>query len=191
MLTGCEEDLLPHIASQDEDVACEEERRLFYVALTRAQLRVYLLHALRRRRFGSYVDGHASRYLTEIPPTLTEHGEEAAMLLVDAQRRAGPATGRPALEPRRPGPGRPTRSRSAPPTPVGARRTPFANIWADDVSQVEVVFRVGQAVLHGRYGQGVVARIEGSGDDLYLTIDFPDFGRKHLLARFANLRCLD
>jgi len=54
-----------------------------------------------------------------------------------------------------------------------------------------VAFHVGQSVLHGRYGRGVVARLEGSGEDLYLTVDFPDFGRKHLLAKFANLRRLD
>jgi DNA helicase-2/ATP-dependent DNA helicase PcrA len=176
VLAGCEEGLLPHATSREEDPACEEERRLFYVALTRAQRRVYLLHARRRRRFGTYADGHASPYLAEIPAALTEHGEEPAMFPVEAGRRPGPAAGLPPLGPRRPiGPG-------------GSRP---ADIWANDVSQLEVAFRVGQAVLHGRYGRGVVARIEGSGEDLYLTIDFSDFGRKHLLARYANLHRLD
>jgi len=191
VLTGCEEDLLPHIAGRDEDPAGEEERRLFYVALTRAQRRVYLLNARRRRRFGSYTDGHASRYLAEIPAALTEHGEEPAMLLVDAGRRPGPAAGRPALEPRRFIPGQPARPRALPRSPAGPGGPRQADIWADDVSQLEVAFHVGQSVLHGRYGRGVVARLEGSGEDLYLTVDFPDFGRKHLLAKFANLRRLD
>ena len=72
VVAGCEDEILPHINSHDEAATLEEERRLFYVALTRAQKRVYLLHAARRRRFGSWQDSLPSRFLREVPDALIE-----------------------------------------------------------------------------------------------------------------------
>jgi len=63
--------------------------------------------------------------------------------------------------------------------------------WDREVCQLECRFRVGQRVLHAAYGQGVVARVEGRGDDLKLAVDFPGRERKHFLARFADLRPLE
>ena len=175
VVVGCEEDLLPHISSLDDQSSREEERRLFYVALTRARQRVFLLHAGRRRRFGVYEDCQPSRYLTEIPSELVELHVDLATI----GYRPGPARGRPAL-------GSPLTAAA------GRQRRPqlprtTASLWADEISQVEVQFREGQAVRHARFGQGVVARVEGSGESLLVTVDFPAVGRKHLLARHAQL----
>jgi hypothetical protein len=70
-------------------------------------------------------------------------------------------------------------------------RPPADSGWNDVVSQEEVVFRVGQTVAHPFLGQGVVARVEGTGADLKLSIDFPGGERKHFLARLAKLTPLD
>jgi DNA helicase-2/ATP-dependent DNA helicase PcrA len=195
VIAGCEEDLLPHISGQEDDAALEEERRLFYVALTRAREGVYLLHAQRRRRFGSYEACLPSRFLAEIPPELLEH-EGLTGMTAHRPRWRGPATGRPGLgapdvvpggEWRQAAAARRAGPSSAPPRrPVDAR-----SFWDEDVSQVEIGFHEGQSVMHPRYGRGVVARVEGSGQDLSLTVDFTSVGRKHLLARFAHLRALD
>jgi len=63
VISGCEDDILPHINSAEDEAGLEEERRLFYVAITRAEKRVYLLHAARRRRFGVWQDSLPSRFL--------------------------------------------------------------------------------------------------------------------------------
>ncbi|MHB8079179.1 MAG: ATP-dependent helicase, partial [Candidatus Krumholzibacteriia bacterium] len=77
ILAGCEEGLLPHANSAVDDRGLEEERRLFYVALTRARRRVYLLQARSRRRAGQRELSEPSRFLAELPPELLEHGGEA------------------------------------------------------------------------------------------------------------------
>lgn len=72
VVTGVEDDIMPHINSCHDEHSLEEERRLFYVAITRAEKRVYLLHAARRRRFGTWQDSLPSRFLEEIPEELIE-----------------------------------------------------------------------------------------------------------------------
>ena len=72
VIAGCEDEILPHINSAEDEAGLEEERRLFYVAVTRAEKRVYLLHAARRRRFGTWQDSLPSRFLNEIPDELVE-----------------------------------------------------------------------------------------------------------------------
>jgi DNA helicase-2/ATP-dependent DNA helicase PcrA len=193
VLTGCEDELLPHITSSDTEAGTEEERRLFYVAVTRAMQRLYLLHASRRRRFGNYEDTLPSRFLGEIPDALCEkreidHGWQqpiARTLFGDAPAPRDPA--KPAgHRPRRP-------RRELFPTPTTGRRPepkPASAGWDHDVSQ-ETPFYEGQLVRHGSFGAGTVVRVEGHGPDLTVTVDFPDHGRKHILPRFAPLYPVD
>jgi len=166
IVTGCEDELLPHVTSSDTEEGVEEERRLFYVALTRAMQRLYLLHASRRRRFGSYDDTLPSRFLHEIPDELTERRQLDAGWQQPVQRAP----------------------RSSPsPRPRPTSRT---NDWDQDVTQT-VGYFVGQSVRHGQFGAGHVVRVEGVGDDVEITVDFHDHGRKHILPRFAALYPLD
>ncbi len=179
VVVGVEENLMPHASNLDDEAALEEERRLFYVALTRAQRRVHLLHARQRRRFGQRELCLPSRFLGEIPADLLQERREDVL--------AAPALP-PGLfggERRRPGVPR-RRTFAAPARDAGA-----AVDWDRDVCQVERVYRVGQRVAHPSYGEGIVARVEGHGDDLKLTVDFPGGERKHFLARFARLRPLE
>jgi len=186
VVTGCEDDLLPHATSSDTEVGVEEERRLFYVAMTRAKARLYLLHAARRRRYGAYEDSLPSRFLGEIPADLCErrqidHGWQqplARSLFGDALPPAPPA--RPSRLPD------PARYSAA----AIAKRRAAASHWDHDVQQA-VPFYAGQTVVHASFGAGTVVRVEGAGDDLEVTVDFPEHGRKHLLPRFAPLRPVD
>jgi DNA helicase-2/ATP-dependent DNA helicase PcrA len=179
IVTGCEDNLLPHITSADTDHGVEEERRLFYVAITRARQRLYLLHASRRRRFGSYEDTLPSRFLHELPDDVIERRELDHGWRRPVGRTLFGDTPEPAP---RPSP-RP-RPRPQP------RRQPAPAAWQDDVVQA-APFYEGQLVRHRDFGGGTVVRVEGTGDDLAVTVDFPDHGRKHILPRFAPLYPVD
>ncbi len=169
VVTGCEEDLLPHASSAWEEPLLEEERRLFYVALTRARVRVYLLHAARRRRAGIYEQSQASRFLQEIPTELIRR-QDSAWPRMAVRQPTFPAAG-----PARPAGGWPA----------------VARPWHAEVSQDEVPYYAGQTVYHQKFGSGIVSRVEGSGDNLLVTVEFPEHGRKQVLPKYAPLRSLD
>jgi len=216
VLAGCEDDILPHINSHDEDHTLEEERRLFYVALTRAEKRVYLLHAARRRRFGTWQESLPSRFLPEVPDELVTRrrldrpaeGAVARSLFGDTGGWRRPAVGSRASGParstwtptsgtaRRQGAGRgrdESSSRGVRPEEWGASnrgKTAGPSGWESDVNQA-VPYYVGQSVSHGIFGPGTVARVEGSGDDMMVTVDFHSAGRKHINPRFAPLVAVD
>jgi superfamily I DNA/RNA helicase len=76
-IVGMEEGLLPHARSKEENTL-DEERRLFYVALTRAMKTLTLTHALGRRRYGQIMPSHPSSFLQELPQELVEHEDAAA-----------------------------------------------------------------------------------------------------------------
>jgi DNA helicase-2/ATP-dependent DNA helicase PcrA len=193
VITGCEDDILPHINSAEDEHGLEEERRLFYVAMTRAEKRVYLLHAARRRRFGTWQDSLPSRFLVEVPDTLIERrhldsrstfNEPVARSLFGggaSQPQRKPTAGSRSSSP----------SRSVRPEEWGRRKpeptSPAADTdWTDDVVQ-DAPFYEGQSVSHGIFGTGTVSRVEGRGDDMMVTVDFREAGRKHINPRFAPL----
>ncbi len=196
ILTGCEDELLPHVSSSAEDAGLEEERRLFYVALTRARRRIYLLHATRRRRFGAYESSLPSRFLAELPDDLvrrtrqpSSYQQPVASTLFGSGRQ-GSSTRAAYRAPRT------QASTSKPVRPedwLARNRKPKpAADWDADVSQVDQSpYFEGQTVSHGTFGAGVVVRVEGYGDDLKVTVDFHEAGRKHLLPRFAPLVPID
>ena len=191
VLTGCEDDILPHINSADSEAGLEEERRLFYVALTRAQKRVYLLHAGRRRRFGTWQESLPSRFLREVPDELIERRTlgvaQERGTWGQARRNFGGAShnrrpSSPAVKPDQWG----RRKQRG-----GAASGPAQQVnWQGDVDQSRSYYQ-GQLVTHGIFGAGVVARVEGTGDDMLVTVDFTEAGRKHINPRFAPLVPLD
>ncbi len=198
IVVGCEEELMPHVSNLDDPPALEEERRLFYVALTRAEKRAHLLHARSRRRFGERVLCVASRFLQELPDEVVERiGEQTATAANLDSFLHGPA-GRPGLlwrdgEHRRGGKtGRKTGGRGdAGRAAARDSGSGAASIFAADFSQEEVVFRAGQAVMHPKFGRGVIARVEGGGENIQVAVDFPGGDRRHFLARLAKLRPAD
>ena len=202
ILSGVEDELMPHITSSDTDEGVEEERRLFYVAVTRAMERLYLLGASRRRKFGTYDNTLPSRFLAEIPDELTERREiDAGWEQPVARTLFGESGGRSSRvrSPRSTSTSTPTPRPRPRPTGAGPRelytaksmaKKPSASDWDQDVAQ-SAPFYDGQLVRHGSFGVGRVVRVEGSGDDVQITVDFNDGERRQILPRFAPLFPVD
>ncbi len=190
-IVGMEEDLFPSAMSMSSRSELEEERRLFYVALTRAEKQAYLTYAQSRYRWGKLTDGEPSRFIEEIDPQYLEYltPEESNYRykpMIDTDifgeidksklRLAKPVSGSP---PKIPSP------------------TPAANIRklkpmsSQAPSQNQNVFdgqlAVGNIVMHERFGKGQVLSLEGAGADKKAEIKFEVGGIKKLLLRFAKL----
>jgi DNA helicase II / ATP-dependent DNA helicase PcrA len=151
-ITGLEEGLFPHEQSIMEDDGLEEERRLMYVAITRARTRLYLAFAQTRLLHGQTRYNVVSRFVDEIPA-------DAVRWLTPRLR--GGAMADVAWDP-------------APAKPA-AQRAP------------EHGFRIGQAVMHPKFGHGVIVSAEGSGTDARLQVNFGRQGMKWLALEYARL----
>ncbi len=186
-LVGLEDGILPSRQNFDDRAKLEEERRLLYVGITRAQRRLYCSFADQRWRFGSIVPMMMSRFLTVVP------GEQYK--IEDLSRTfdfAGQAP--PAQQPVSPGaamktgrysPRQLSTRKRAEVKPRVSPKKPVPEL--DQFSQEEVQYRMGQVVTHKTYGQGKIISISGFGPDMRLTILFHDGTRKKLMAKFANL----
>ncbi len=167
-VVGMEEGLLPHASSLDHPKELEEERRLFYVALTRARERVHLLQASFRRAWNTGAGG-SSRFLAEIPADCLEV-EETDGYGYGIGRASSTRTRRPGFAPKGPRVVRDAEHDQGRPgerSPVGA--------W----------------VHHPQFGQGQVVACEGRGDRAKLTVQFRRAGTKKILAAFAEWNVAD
>ena len=174
IIAGMEEDLFPSEMSSDSPRALEEERRLFYVALTRAERQVILTYARSRIRFGRMENMNPSRFLREIPQQYYAGMSRGASVRTDTGMQvSGRATARP-YNPS--GSFRPVAS----PTRSATIPSPVSASCPQNLS-------VGSVVLHDRFGQGVVQAVEGTGIDTKATVAFDNAGTKVLLLRFAKL----
>src|SRR6202522_1352420 len=170
-LAGLEEGLLPHGRSLGSNAEVEEERRLFYVGMTRAKQSLVLSRAVYRRTYGEERLRAAlpSRFLAEIPGDLIE----AAL---GSQSDPG--------ETRRyePDPefseGYAYRTRTR--TPYGGASRGARRASKDPL--------IGTRVRHAKYGVGTIIEVEGEGEDRKLTVSFQDHGAKKLIERYANLQ---
>ncbi len=176
IVTGLEEGLFPHYNSIDDADAIEEERRLFYVGMTRARRRLYLTFAGMRRRMGLMEGGIPSRFLSEIPAECLEAPREPA-----AASRGHAIGGRDSLWGR---------------TPRGFDEYAQAGPSDDHVYSQEVVvsrvprYEVGTRILHERFGKGIVRRVEGEGDQMRVTVIFDAGGERKFIAQYAPMRPL-
>jgi DNA helicase II / ATP-dependent DNA helicase PcrA len=168
-VVGMEDGVFPHSRALDEG-GLEEERRLFYVGVTRAMRKLYLTHARRRMVFGSQAYGLPSRFLDEIPAELTE-SEQARLVVAGAAR--GGATGWPsAARSNRAlvgvGGGWETAARASAAAerwdgPIAARSTRPADSAAGAAANGGERFRLGEDVTHASFGDGVVTGVEPHG----------------------------
>jgi DNA helicase-2/ATP-dependent DNA helicase PcrA len=172
-LIGMEDGVFPHLRSLGEPDELEEERRLAYVGITRAQQRLYLTNAWCRMLYGATQYNPPSRFLDEIPIHLVQHAEGSRET---RKRERGTSFGsggwtspvhrnrdeivERALQPRGP-------------TPSGAEA---------------LGLRVGDDVMHAKWGEGVIIDIEGVGDKAEATVHFADVGEKRLLLSWAPLQ---
>jgi len=170
-LIGLEDGVFPHVRSLGDPDELEEERRLCYVGITRAEQRLYLCHAWSRMMFGSTDYRPPSRFLDEIPPELT--------MAIGEEEKRGKGLGRH----RDSVVAAAMRRQNAPADERAARAEPTGARGADQIG-----LRVGDDVTHERFGEGVIVDIEGSGDKAEAIVRFRgDAGEKRLLLVWAPL----
>ena len=159
-ITGLEEGLFPHEQSTTEDDGLEEERRLMYVAMTRARTRLYLSFSQTRLLHGQTRYNVVSRFVDEIPKEVLKW-----------------------LTPRLGFGARPGRLDAK----AWAAAEPPARYAAKPAQAAGSPFRIGQSVVHPKFGEGVVVNAAGQGADARLMINFGRHGMKELLLAYAKL----
>jgi DNA helicase II / ATP-dependent DNA helicase PcrA len=173
LIMGLEDGLFPHSRSIAEAAQLEEERRLFYVGMTRAENKLYLTSARYRRYFGNMdqVLSEPSRFLGEVPQELVEDVGE---------RRRKPAM-------KYQGSSYDTADAVMKVLGGGEKRPAPAYKQLEPHKKSGGVWTLGTRVKHAKYGYGTILRTEGSGDDLKLTVSFISYGLKKMIARYAEL----
>jgi len=215
-MVGLEDGLFPHSRSATDRAELEEERRLCYVAITRAERFLYVTHAMKRRVYGEELASEPSQFLNEMPFDLMEDLSRGPSWLsfarssdrlenAHAARALRGQTG--GTRPEKPYEGKTYNSadsiaeffrqrgqqvnpRSATPAPQPAikRRTEAGGKSPAAASSGDAdSFAPGTHVKHAKYGRGLVLRREGTGDAAKLTVSFPGFGQKKLIEKYAGL----
>ena len=172
-VVGMEENIFPSPLSQGSIRELEEERRLLYVAITRAERYCHLTYAKMRYRYGKMEWDTPSRFLRDIDPHLIHINGDNVM---PAYRRAAP-THRPQPRP------------AASPMPQ-PRFTPTSRIASHSpiATAVDLDFSIGDKVSHDRFGLGVITALDGNGGSAKATVEFKNAGTKQLLLKFARLK---
>ena len=175
-LTGMEDGLFPLQRSIDDNEALEEERRLFYVGLTRAMERAYLSGAQMRQRYGETMYSRPSRFLEEIPAHLLDYSTRSIGDFTREDYRKKPGVKVTRTKPTKP----------APKQTTGMRRA------MGTLNQHEPgVYVAGMQVGHKIFGKGKILTVEGSGPEAKVTVMFQGNVKKKLIAKFANLDVTD
>jgi len=191
-IVGLEENLFPSAMSMNTRSELEEERRLFYVALTRAEKQAYLTYALSRYRWGKLVDAEPSRFIEEIDEqyleivTPKEERRFNPMLSADIFGDVDPNTVRYK---------KPAYLKAKPKVKESFKITAPKNLkkvseTKSNTNLFDNKLIVGDVVNHQRFGKGNVLNIEGKGGDLKAEIKFENGGIKKLLLRFAKLEII-
>ena len=198
-IVGLEEDLFPSAMSMNTRSELEEERRLFYVALTRAEKQAYLTYALSRYRWGKLVDSEPSRFIEEIDEQYVEN------LTPVEERRINPMLSedifgdtppnkirfKKAVQPKI----QKKISKKEPEnfklsTPKKLKKVEKTTSASENTNLFDGELAVGNFVKHLRFGKGEVLKIEGKGGDVKAEIRFEVGGVKKLLLRFAKLQII-
>ena len=205
-VVGMEENLFPSGMAGDSPRAMEEERRLFYVAITRAEEHCFLSFAKTRFRYGKMEFGSPSRFLRDIDTRFLQLPQEAALgqsidegagrfrreMEEGYSRRssferfsARPSADRPERE-------RPKAQIIAPTVPRNLKKVSGTMLSPSSASGAGVAgVQPGQTIEHERFGLGEVIRVEGTGDNAKATIHFRNAGDKQLLLRFARFKVIE
>jgi DNA helicase II / ATP-dependent DNA helicase PcrA len=199
-IAGLEEGLFPHSRSLVSESAMEEERRLCYVGMTRAEKKLYLSWARSRRRYGGGQPEPTihSRFLKEVPRALLDpvRGDQGHVNLhaerheVRESARRNLYTGKTYSSVENI---KQFFSERGMPAPSGLQQPQRSVAAAQPVApkavpQKKKKLGPGSTVEHAKYGRGTVVRLEGSGDDTKLTVSFPGYGLKKLIAKYAGIQ---
>jgi DNA helicase II / ATP-dependent DNA helicase PcrA len=187
VVTGLEEGLFPHYNSIDDPLAVEEERRLFYVGMTRARRRLFLTFASMRRRMGLMEGGVPSRFLGELPERTLEAPVEPV---------AAPTLYGGAWSPRRDY-GRAVRDEYAQPEPdeaysqeANAPDSRAPGVRPSTSGALDSSYEVGMRIRHDRFGTGIVRKVEGRGEQTRVTVIFDAGSERKFLVHYAPMRPL-
>lgn len=159
-VTGCEEDVFPLSNRFSTDATLEEERRLFYVAVTRAKEKVFISHARSRYRFGEVAYQGRSRFIDELDPKVIT--EVNGAIGRKSQRK----------------------------TKKEMYYEYFENVDYEDFNQDNKTLRPGSRVMHDKFGLGKVTQVTGGGDMTKATVVFEGNNVKQLMLKFAKLKVL-
>ncbi len=173
-LMGLEEGIFPLSRAMLEDDQLEEERRLAYVGITRAQQKLYLTNAYSRMLYGRRQNNPESRFITEIAPELLHLDYSESKSGLTPSRKDVPFARRTASAVATPYHGK--TGRVSEPTGTGAGK---------------VAWSIGDKASHKKWGVGTVVKVSGTGEDAELDIAFPEQGVKRLLAAFAPIKRVD
>ena len=193
-IVGMEEDLFPSAMSMNTRSELEEERRLFYVALTRAEKQAYLTYTESRYRWGKLIDAEPSRFIEEINDDFLDYQtpkdsyrykplintdifgdiDKSKLRLKKPERGTPPAAGSPTQEQLR-----------------KLRKIRPASASSPDMPSIAGDVQPGTIVEHIRFGKGKVLNLEGKGQDIKAEINFENGGLKKLLLRFAKLKIVE
>ncbi len=187
---GLEETLFPNAMSINTREELEEERRLFYVAITRAEHRLYLSHSNARYRFGQLQQNDPSRFLEEIPEEFLDKSYAGGALKNNANSNwnQGAATQRLQRGFQQPASREPSRpSYAIPAKPQLKEHSPTENFAPSDTANLQE----GQKVEHQKFGFGTVAKMEGASHNPIATINFELNGEKKIMLNYAKLRILE
>ncbi len=194
-VVGMEEDLFPSMMAKETPRGLEEERRLFYVALTRAEEKCFLSYASSRYKHGKTEMCSPSRFLKEIDANFIDLSSQQSLknfsnsAAQDFARRNKPEqSSRPSVSPapsmRRLQPlGSSSQTTTSTPSPSPM---PSAGTSAGSGQ-----LRVGATIKHERFGIGEVSNLEGVGDNQKATVNFKNVGQKQLLLKFARFEIID
>ncbi|MGN6615913.1 MAG: ATP-dependent helicase [Ilyomonas sp.] len=199
-VAGVEETLFPNAMSINTREELEEERRLFYVAVTRAKERLWLTYANARYRFGNLVQNEPSRFLEEMPEQYLDRGfagggtrnQSSNMGSAFAKMHRG--FGEADLAERRYGPPPSKKQENKPSympvqnnTPKVVEHKPSADFAPSDTSNLQV----GLTVEHQKFGFGEVIKMEGSAHNPIATVKFVHNGEKKIMLNYAKLRIVE
>ncbi len=172
-ISGLEDGLFPLSRSYDDPASLEEERRLFYVGITRAEDKLFLTHARQRRRAGEFLLGRLSPFVDSIADELKESRRSPR---VKGGSRTGFELGFGEGLPRR-------RAMGAPKEESFSEGPSHYEEYNQDLPR----FVKGERVSHQTFGSGTVLEVSGFGPDIKVTVRFDTVGKKKLLARYADL----
>ena len=192
-VVGMEEDLFPSAMSMNTRSELEEERRLFYVALTRAEKQAYLTYTQSRYRWGKLIDAEPSRFIEEIDDTYLEYS-----VPMDTNYRYKPLIDndifgeidKSKLRLKKPVSGTPRKGPSESQLKKLRKLKPEIDQPVGNTNLFDGDLVIGTIVSHTRFGKGTVVKIEGVGNDKKAEIKFENGGLKKLLLRFAKLQII-
>lgn len=204
---GLEEMLFPNAMSINTREELEEERRLFYVVITRAKKKLWITYANTRYRFGSLVQNEPSRFIDELPADMVDRSfagggaknqasggfggsafdrmngggwGQNRNAASDAEKRYGPPPSK------KPAASTPSYVAPKPQAPKVVEHKPSADFVASDTSNLQV----GNKVEHQKFGFGEVTKMEGAAHNPIATVKFEQNGEKKIMLNYAKLRIL-